>query len=536
MEKKVKLATAATNAVVSMADKVELALATKNSSEAYREIMPLLWSRLSEFSSKWQVVYKCLSLLDAIIKHGSHRAAEEARERSYPLSQLKNYQASDENGADRGAGIRELAENLLTMINDQDELRKAREAAEKIRSRIYSSSSGQTGIGSNYKTQGIGNNNFNTKGRGTRSSNSNSVQIRAERKKRAQEAEKNRRRELEEELERARAEDRDKKKKKKDKKNKRATSVIDDDDDFDFSMISSRGTTDVKKASGEISLDEAFGNFTATPVSTNINVKTATIPTTTANGDDDDFDFDPRSGSTNNIINQPPADEDFGEFSSSVAIPDVVTSNKNLDIFGAFSATPSNSINQNNNQNLDFGSFSSGPTNNTSNNNNNFTNNTNQSNGLDNIFMSGNSNLSQNNNNNNRGSVSGRTGKIVLTGKAKPEKKTVNKTTGDVWATGLVNLELKKKPANNNNNNNNMLAPNNFNMNSTGIGNMNNGLNLGMGNMNNMNMMMGNRNNNNNNMLASGNFNMNTNMMGNNNFNMNLANNNNNNNNIGSFF
>jgi hypothetical protein len=55
MEKKVKAATDPSDAVVAMNDKIAIALATKRYDQ-YREIMPLIWKRLSENSGTWQVV------------------------------------------------------------------------------------------------------------------------------------------------------------------------------------------------------------------------------------------------------------------------------------------------------------------------------------------------------------------------------------------------------------------------------------------------------------------------------------------------
>ena len=81
-------------------------------------------------SSAWRIVYKALSLLDYLIKNGSERAVEDARDHTYQIRTLCDFTFT-EAGVDQGINVREKSRQILELLDDRDRLRDERE---KVRS------------------------------------------------------------------------------------------------------------------------------------------------------------------------------------------------------------------------------------------------------------------------------------------------------------------------------------------------------------------------------------------------------------------
>jgi len=71
LEKKVRAATTPENWPAPQSALYEIAQATYDYN-GYREVMPLVWSRLTT-SNDWRIVFKVLVLIEALLKHGSER-------------------------------------------------------------------------------------------------------------------------------------------------------------------------------------------------------------------------------------------------------------------------------------------------------------------------------------------------------------------------------------------------------------------------------------------------------------------------------
>ncbi len=69
LEKKVKEATSLDNWGASSTLKEEISKATYDY-EGYREVMKVLWMRMSESGKNWKVVFKSLELLDYMLRNG----------------------------------------------------------------------------------------------------------------------------------------------------------------------------------------------------------------------------------------------------------------------------------------------------------------------------------------------------------------------------------------------------------------------------------------------------------------------------------
>jgi len=107
-------------------------------------IMSTLWERFSEkptlgFGSNWRNMYKALLLLDYLIKNGSERIVNEARQNMMELKELCRYNHIDDHGTDRGLSIRERAKQIVDLLNDTKRLRTERKRAKASRGKFEAS-------------------------------------------------------------------------------------------------------------------------------------------------------------------------------------------------------------------------------------------------------------------------------------------------------------------------------------------------------------------------------------------------------------
>ncbi|CAO4386339.1 unnamed protein product [Caenorhabditis nigoni] len=95
----------------------------------YNVYTPLFARMLENNKDAWRRVYKSLILLDYLLKHGSERFVQEAREKIYELRRLESYKYIDEKGKDQGINIRHRVKQILEMMNDEDLLQAERKKA-----------------------------------------------------------------------------------------------------------------------------------------------------------------------------------------------------------------------------------------------------------------------------------------------------------------------------------------------------------------------------------------------------------------------
>ena len=153
LERKVKQATTSENWPAPQSSLYEIAQATYDYN-GYREVMPLVWERLK--SGNWRIVFKCLVLLEALLKHGSERVVSEVMDRQHEISNFTAFSAH-EGDRDRGAGIRDKSKELLDMLKDASKLKQVREVAEKNKDKYVgvSNAGGSSGYGNS--SRGYGN-------------------------------------------------------------------------------------------------------------------------------------------------------------------------------------------------------------------------------------------------------------------------------------------------------------------------------------------------------------------------------------------
>lgn len=97
-----------------------------NNPLAYNEVMAMIWRRMNDHGKNWRHVYKSLSLLEYLMKHGSERVARECRANIVAIRTLADFQHIDENGRDNGMSVREKARQMAILLGDDERLRSER--------------------------------------------------------------------------------------------------------------------------------------------------------------------------------------------------------------------------------------------------------------------------------------------------------------------------------------------------------------------------------------------------------------------------
>ncbi|MFH4979137.1 hypothetical protein AB6A40_005846 [Gnathostoma spinigerum] len=94
--------------------------------DAFPEVMAMLWKRMFQDNREaWRRVYKSLTLLNYLLKHGAERVIPNAREHLFELRNLESYKYI-ERGKDQGINVRHRAKLLCELIQDDDLLREER--------------------------------------------------------------------------------------------------------------------------------------------------------------------------------------------------------------------------------------------------------------------------------------------------------------------------------------------------------------------------------------------------------------------------
>jgi len=120
---------------------------TFNNAEC-NEIMEAVWERLAtdiNFGANWRNIYKSLLLLDYIVRNGSEKIVNDARQNIYQVRGLTTLNYLDSEGVDRGVSIRERSKIVMELLSDTVRLREERKKCKQNRdkySTAYGSESG----------------------------------------------------------------------------------------------------------------------------------------------------------------------------------------------------------------------------------------------------------------------------------------------------------------------------------------------------------------------------------------------------------
>jgi len=129
--------------------------------QSYDIVMRKIYEALDNHARQWRSIYKALVLLEHLVKNGTERVVENARDHMFKIRSLSDFNYYDGN-VDRGTGIRDKCKQLLELLNDNDRIREEREKAKKLRDKYVGISSGGGSIGggfssNQYSSGGFGN-------------------------------------------------------------------------------------------------------------------------------------------------------------------------------------------------------------------------------------------------------------------------------------------------------------------------------------------------------------------------------------------
>eukprot|EP00322_Chrysochromulina_rotalis_P023252 CAMPEP_0115856150 /NCGR_PEP_ID=MMETSP0287-20121206/14903_1 /TAXON_ID=412157 /ORGANISM="Chrysochromulina rotalis, Strain UIO044" /LENGTH=655 /DNA_ID=CAMNT_0003310313 /DNA_START=4 /DNA_END=1968 /DNA_ORIENTATION=+ len=114
--------------------------------EDFKTIMAFTWKNLGLSGSLWRVVYKTLNMLDHMIRNGSDRVVEDARDHVREIKALQKFEFVDPEGKDSGVNVREKAKQIVELLGSDEQLNEARDKAKGARNRYTGVSAADMGI------------------------------------------------------------------------------------------------------------------------------------------------------------------------------------------------------------------------------------------------------------------------------------------------------------------------------------------------------------------------------------------------------
>lgn len=151
----------------------EIAGATQNFQD-FNEIMPAIFRNFMEREAReWRQIYKSLTLLEYLTKHGSERVVDDARAHLGTIKILRNFHYIDEAGKDQGLNVRNRAKELSELLSDVERIRQERRKARANRQKYQGVSNSDFVPGSGGgRYGGFGSDSFNAGGGAVGSSSS----------------------------------------------------------------------------------------------------------------------------------------------------------------------------------------------------------------------------------------------------------------------------------------------------------------------------------------------------------------------------
>lgn len=133
----------------------EIAAAT-NSYQGFQEVMDTIYKRFLEKDRNWRQCYKALQLLEYLIKNGSERVVDNAREHVYDIRALNRFHYIDEKHKDQGVNIRQRAKEITELLADSERIKEERKKARENRAKYAGVSSDQYRGGGSFRPQSFG--------------------------------------------------------------------------------------------------------------------------------------------------------------------------------------------------------------------------------------------------------------------------------------------------------------------------------------------------------------------------------------------
>ncbi|KAJ3044709.1 Epsin-3, clathrin recruitment and traffic between the Golgi and endosome [Rhizophlyctis rosea] len=145
----------------------EIAAGTQNYT-TFNEIMDTIYKRFQEKSGpQWRQCYKALQLLEYLIKNGSERVVDNARDHIYELKALRNFHYVDDKGKDQGINVRNRAQEIQDLLANNDKIKEERKKAKENRNKYTGVASDGFGFGSGSggnRYGGFGSDSYRTSG------------------------------------------------------------------------------------------------------------------------------------------------------------------------------------------------------------------------------------------------------------------------------------------------------------------------------------------------------------------------------------
>ena len=102
---------------------------------------------MNDHGKNWRHVYKCLVLLDHLIKYGNESVSQQCKENIFAIQTLKDFQYVEDQ-KDQGYNVREKAKQLVALLKDDERLRNERRKAQEARERYVRQAMGMDSNGS----------------------------------------------------------------------------------------------------------------------------------------------------------------------------------------------------------------------------------------------------------------------------------------------------------------------------------------------------------------------------------------------------
>ena len=109
--------------------------------------MATIWRNTQLTPSLWRVVYKTLNLLDYLLRHGSERVIEDARDHVRDIKKMQKFEYVDADGKDCGLNVREKARQLIEILGNDEQLSAERDKARANKNKFTGTSAEDLGFG-----------------------------------------------------------------------------------------------------------------------------------------------------------------------------------------------------------------------------------------------------------------------------------------------------------------------------------------------------------------------------------------------------
>lgn len=116
--------------------------------QQFNEIMNIIVKRLSEREPQnWRKIYKALTLLEYLVKNGSEKVVDFARDKIPLIKSLRNFNYIDEKNKDQGLNVKTRAKEIVELLSSTERIKEERKKAKANRSKYIGIGSEPSGFG-----------------------------------------------------------------------------------------------------------------------------------------------------------------------------------------------------------------------------------------------------------------------------------------------------------------------------------------------------------------------------------------------------